>query len=289
MADDINKYPTPTAYKDVDKKYLGLKKILRAMTNNALYRKIRASKINPYHTSLEEIEANSLQEAKKIAREQDLGYALYKGTRFSTELNCSVAEEFEQYGNVIRGGFDVTNRIPLNNEGKMDLFSEEPIIVAVIPVEGPSLTGHAAMQYKDKVVNRRDSFMDKNPLFETYGKLADYYFIYPSQFGINPKELEKVIDNTNIEKGGKYNLFTNNCAGAVSHVFEHFGIQMDFLGPDKLGMSIPLPGNNPFGLGVENWCKEHGIHARPKEMLALYNQHRKTNMKTILSMNDITR
>ena len=39
MADDINKYPTPTAYKDVDKKYLGLKKILRAMTNNALYRK----------------------------------------------------------------------------------------------------------------------------------------------------------------------------------------------------------------------------------------------------------
>ena len=27
------------------------------------------------------------------------------------------------------------------------------------------------------------------------------------------------------------------------------------------------PGNNPFHFGLEEWCKTHGVHARPHEML----------------------
>ncbi len=289
MDDKENQYPIPTAYQDSKDEHKVLKKIMKLMRKTILYKKLRSSRMNPYHTFLTKVNASNIDDAKIIGRRQNLGYILYNGIRVSTELDCCVSEEFEQYGNVIRDGEDVTTRIPKNAEGKIDLFAEEPVVIAIVPVEGPSLTGHAAMQYKDRVVNRRGEFMDKNSIFETYGKFADYYFIYPSQLGIDTKKLEEEMDKTYEERSGKYNIVTNNCAGAVGDVLKKIGMKIDFFGPDDIGLTIPTPGNNPFGIGIRNWCIKNGIHVRHHEMLTLYNRHKKIKEAIILSKTDLSR
>lgn len=270
MTNTNDEYPHSIVYARTAQQHKTLKKVWHAITNNGLYKRLRASRLNPYHTFLSRAEAEDVKTAKELARAKNRGYILYKGTRISTELHCPVAEEFERYGNVIRGGEDVTSRIPRNREGKLDLMAEEPVVVAIVPIEGPSLVGHAAMQYKNRVVNRRSSMMDDEPLFKTYSREADYYFVYLSQLGIDPKRFEREMDKVNIRKSGKYNLFTNNCAGAVHSVFKNVGVRINLFGPDRLGLTLATPGNNPFGFGIENWCRRHGVHVHAKEMRDLY-------------------
>jgi len=38
------------------------------------------------------------------------------------------------------------------------------------------------------------------------------------------------------------------------------------LGPDKLRLRLPTPGNNPFGFGLKDWCFRHGVHVYPEEV-----------------------
>ncbi len=240
-----------------------LKKIWVALTDNGLYKRLINSRLNPYHMFLSRVEAETLQQAKKIARAKNYPYLLFRNEKVSTELTCSVDEEFRQYGNIIRGGYDVTNRIPRNSRGQFDLMAEEPIVVAVLPISTSSLGGHVAMQYKDKVVNRRSIKMDTAPLFKTYSRVADYYFLYPSQLGIDTTQLEREMEKNNVRFGGEYSFLRNNCAKAVHRVFSNLGVK-DFK------LMVPTPGNNPFGIGIRRWCEKNGVHVNSQEMRDLY-------------------
>ncbi|MBQ7303355.1 MAG: hypothetical protein IJW75_00350 [Alphaproteobacteria bacterium] len=240
-----------------------LKKIWVALTDNGLYKRLKNSRLNPYHMFLSRVEAENLQQAKKIARAKNYPYLLFRDEKVSTELTCSVEEEFRQYGNVMRGGYDVTNRIPRNRLGQLDLMAEEPIVVAVLPISASSLGGHIAMQYKDKVVNRRNVKMDTDSLFKTYSRVADYYFLYPSQLGIDTAQLEREMEKANVKFGGEYSFFKNNCAKAVHRVFSNLGVK-DFK------LIVPTPGNNPLGIGIKRWCEKNGVHVNSQEMRDLY-------------------
>ena len=182
-------------------------------------------------------------------------------------------EEYEKTGKVVRKNGDVTDRIPRDKDGKLDLMAEEPIIISIVPIEGISLTGHACMQYKDRVVNRVLT-MDTDPIYPRYQDLSDYYFIYPSQVGIDPKKLIREIDRHNILHGDEpYNIFTNNCAKNVADVLKKLGVKdINFIGPDKV-VSYPTPGNNPFSFGVEDWCMRHGVPVTQEEIATLCQYH----------------
>lgn len=273
MTTEQPKYPQSNAYAANKSKHKALKERWAKFRDSKLVLKFRESKLNPYHRNLNFYDAPR-EEAILAAREKGEKTILCRGengrkTRCYVELDCSVEEEIQKYGNVFRGGQDVTDRIPHNKDGKPDLFAEDPIIVAIVPVEGPSAVGHVCMQYKDKVVNRRSHCMDSAPIWPLYGLLAQYYAVYPSELGIEPKELVREMEKANIrEEDDAYNVYFHNCATMVAGVFKSLGVKdIDMFGPDKLGLVISTPGNNPFGLGMRNWCQKHGVHLRPQEML----------------------
>lgn len=265
-------YPQVTIYNQDIQKFISAKKIWAKIKDTKLCKRLRESGLNPYHSKLNFYDAPK-KEAILMAREKGDKAILFRGengykTRCFVELDCSVAEEKRKYNSIFRGGHDVTDKIPVGKDGKPDLFAEEPIVVAIVPMEGPSLVGHVCMQYKDKVINRRSEFMDTAPIWETYGLAAQYYFIYPSKIGIDPKKFEHEMEKTNIRKGDEvYNIGYNNCAVNVYVPLKKCGVKINMLGHDNSGMVFATPGNNPFGFGIKNWCLENGVHVRPQEML----------------------
>jgi len=282
MAKSNPVYPHVTVYDQDIKKFISAKKVWAKVRDAKLIKRLRESKLNPYHTNLNFYDAPK-DEAIAIAREKGDKTILFRGdngykTRCYVELDCPVEEEMQKYGSVFRGGKDVTDRIPKDKDGKLDLFAEEPIIIGIVPIEGPSLIGHVCMQYKDKVVNRRSDFMDTAPIWETYGLKAQYYAVYPSRLGKTPEEIEKAIENTNVLRGEmKYDIRNNNCANNVANPLKNCGVKdLNFLGPDSLGVTFATPGNNPFGFGIKAWCKKNGVHLRPQEML----QYKYNNFNT---------
>ena len=261
MTDEKNVYPIVTVYDADANKFSGIKKLWYKIKSSKLFLSFRHSRLNPYHTQLKRFD--SKEEANKA------GVAFYvdkRGVRRSAEFCGSINEEFERTGRIIRGNGDVSDRIPRDKDGKLDLMGEEPIVFAFVPVEGPSLVGHACMEYKDYVINRRSEKMGTDSLFATYGTEAEYYFVYPSTLGVTPKQVEAAMQ-TAFEKGKdkKYNLINNNCALAVSNVMKALGAK----GIHKV-MGVATPGNNPFNFGVKKWCRKYGVHVSAQEMRDIY-------------------
>lgn len=279
------------------------KRIWYHIKSSKLYRSFRTSSFNPYHFGIKKINASSLDKARKICREilktahqKDEKYRaqfIYNGTRYYADrYDCSPQQEYNEDGIVIRDGYNVTNRIPHNSKGELDLFAETPIVIAINPIEGPALIGHTCMQYKDQIVNRLLPSIHTDPLFPKYNNFAEYYFIYPSQVGINSHELYREMEKHNIKYGDKrYDLIFNNCAQNVAQVLKKTGVKdFDFWGPDFLGLSYATPGNNPFGVGIKAWCHKHGLRVRLNEMAEYDNRYgftdvkeRRTEMKEIRS------
>ena len=275
------RYDPPTAFDEQENWFVGLRRLWKKIKNSKIFRKIKHSRANPYHANLEEIIADTPQQEIEIARQKGLGQYLDKnGVRCYVNFDGTPQEEYEQTGKVLRKNGDVTDRIPRDKNGKLDLMAEEPILISVIPLEGVSLTGHVCMQYKDRVINRVWT-MDMKPLYPQYQHLSDYYLVYPSQVGINPKKLIRAMDRHNILNGNKsYNIFTNNCAKNVADVLKKLGVKdINFFGPEKLKLSIPTPGNNPFGYGIEDWCMRHGVPAKQEEIAFLFKHHEIPNVE----------
>lgn len=235
----------------------------------------RNSRLNPYHLFLKNIKADSYEEARQKAYDMGEVQFLYQGTRYYAERHdMTVGEEYKKYHKVLRGRGDVADRIPRDKNGNLDLFAEDPLVIAIMPIEGPSIYGHVSMQYKDRVINRLLSTIYTDPVYEKYFEYSEYYFIYPSMLGIEPKKLLREIDKHNVKYGyKKFNLATNNCSKNVADVLEKAGVKdINFLGPDKLGLRFATPGNNPFGFGLKDWCFRHGVHVHADEM-AQFNEH----------------
>ena len=280
-----------------------IKKIWMKIKTSKLFNKFRQSSLNPYHRGLPKIKAESLAEAKAIARRKIIEKLqnsenknqeankntpptrendfLYEGTRYNVEQSCSVQEEFERDGVVLRGHGNVADRIPRDKDGKLNLFAEEPIVIAVVPMEGPSLIGHVCMQYQDVVVNRLIPSIHTDPLFAKYQERSQYYFVYPSSLGINPHKLKREMEKHNIKYARKkYNLFTNNCAKNVGDILKKVGVtDIDFYGWDDVGLVFPNPGNNPWNKGIKGWCLKHGVHVNLQEMDAYHSTHNFTDVK----------
>lgn len=152
---DEDGYPIVTAYDETLAHNKKLRKIWHAIRDNPIATALRESPLNAFRTSLPT--NTSLKE--QIARDQERARGVFeyihkpegqkRGVRKYTELDCSVDEEAKTYGSVSRGGHDVLKWIPKNEKGEYDLFAEEPIVIAVVPIDGPSLVGHVCMQYKD--------------------------------------------------------------------------------------------------------------------------------------------
>lgn len=287
-----------------------LKKFWMKIKSSKWFNKFRQSDLNPYHKGLPKIEAESFSEAKKIARQKAIEKAkiaqedniaicrkkceaakeayrnrindfIYNGTRYNVEDSCLVQEEFARDGVVLRGLGDVSDRIPRDENGKLDLLAEDPIAIAVVPIEGPALVGHVCMQYQDVVVNRLLPSIHTDPLYPKYQERSQYYFIYPSQLGIDPKKLKREMEKHNIKYARKrYDLLTNNCARNVANIFKKVGVNdIDFYGWDKAGLVFTNPGNNPWGKGIKAWCLKHGVHVNVKEMEAFHNKYNFTDVK----------
>ena len=276
------RYPEPTAFDEHKNKFLLLKSLWMSIKTSKIFQAIKHSRINPYHWGLPKVVADTPQEEQEIARQ--LGVAKYidkSGVRCAVNFDGSVEEEKQKTGKVLRGNKDVSSLIPTNEKGELDLIAEEPILISIIPMEGISPVGHVCMQYKDHVINRIPKSMEIDPLYPKYQKFSEYYFVYPSQLGINPENLIREMDKHNIKHGeDDYNLITNNCAGNVAQVLKKAGVKdIDFLGYDKIGLTIPTPGNNPFHFGVKDWCLKHGIPVRLDEVAQLYKYHEITDLK----------
>lgn len=287
-----------------------LKKVWMRIKQSKLFDDFRHSDLNPYHKGMPKIEADSLDEAKKIARQQAIAKLqnseeediaerrkkceaaraayrarvndfIYNGTRYNVEDSCSVQEEFARDGVVLRGLGDVSDRIPRDKDGKLDLLAEDPLVIAVVPMEGPALVGHVGMQYQDIVMNRLIPSIHTDPLYAKYDSRAQYFFVYPSQLGIDPKKLKREMEKYNIKYANKrYDLLTNNCARNVANILKKFGINdIDFYGWDKAGLVFTNPGNNPWGRGIKGWCLKHGVHVNSKEMEAYHNKYNFTDVK----------
>lgn len=294
-----------------------IKKIWMKIKSSKLFNRFRRSSLNPYHRGVPHVEADSLQEAKQTARRQIIEKIktpditqrrqkcekarqacltkgndfIYKGTRYNVEQSCSVQEEFARDGVVLRGTGDISDRIPRNKNGELDLLAEDPIVIAVVPIEGPALIGHVCMQYQDIVVNRLLPSIHTDPLYPKYMEKSQYYFIYPSSLGIDPKKLKREMEKHNIKYARKrYDLFTNNCALNVATILKKVGVtDIDFFGPDKLGLVFTNPGNNPWGKGLKGWCLKHGVHVNLKEMEAYHQKHNFTDVKERRQAMDETR
>lgn len=285
-----------------------LKKLWMKIKSSKLYKKFRHSELNPYHRGLTSVEADSLSEAKKIARKEAIAKAkmqqnlcerrrkcaenkasyrskinefIYNGTRYNVEDSCPVQQEFERDGVVLRGLGDVADRIPRDKNGKLDLLAEDPIVFAIVPIEGPALVGHVCMQYQDVVVNRLIPSIHTDPIFPKYNDKAQYYFVYPSQLGIDPKKLKREMEKHNIKYARKrYDLLTNNCARNVGNILKRVGVtDIDYLGWDKAGLVFTNPGNNPWGKGIKGWCLKHGVHVNLREMEAFHQRNNFTDVK----------
>lgn len=271
----------------------GLKEIWSEIRDSDAYKSFRSSQLNPYHFGVKEIKADSLEEARKISRDKAKAARavsqknhraefIYNGTRYYADRNdCSIEKEYLEEGIVIRDGYDVTDRIPRNENGRLDLFAETPIVIAINPIEGPALIGHACMQYKDQVVNRLLPSIHTDPLYPKYNSFAEYFFVYPKQSGINGDELYREMEKHNIRKGDKrYDPLFNNCAQNVAEVLKKVGVKdFDFYGPDFLGISYATPGNNPFGVGIKAWCHKHGLRVRLNEMAEYDRRYGFTDVK----------
>ena len=245
------------------------RRLCKIIKNSWLIKKIRNTRLNPYHTSLPDIKADSYEEAKEKAYAMGEVQFLYKGTRYYAERHdCSATEEYKKYHKLLRGRGDVSDRVPCNDKGELDLFAEDPIIIAVMPIEGPSLYGHVGMQYRDRVINRLISTIYTNSVYDTYKDYTEYYAIYPSKLGLEPKQIIRAMDRHNIRYGyKKFSLGFNNCSKNVVKLLESLGVKdINLLGPDKLGLRYPTPGNNPFGFGVKDWCFRNGVHVYPEEV-----------------------
>jgi len=258
-----------------------IKKCINLIEKTWSYRQFRASRLNPYHTTLKHFSGDTIEEARAKARAENLDEFLYGDVRVSTELNCSIQEEYAKYKNVRRGFHDVTARIPRDKNGQFDLTAEEPILIVIIPIKNSNV-GHAALQYKDHVVNRQHYKMDVKPLYPRYKGLGEYYFVYPSQIGISEKQLLCAINKANVIKAGSYNFLLNNCAGAVDYTLKQAGVKdLDHYGADKLGLYFPSPGNNPFHLGIQDWCRKKGIHVYSREVEQYYKYNAMPNHQQI--------
>ena len=154
-------------------------------------------------------------------------------------------------------------------------MAEDPIVFAIVPIEGPALIGHICMQYQDVVINRLIPSIHTDPLYPKYEDKAQYYFVYPSELGINPKKLKREMEKHNIKYARKrYDLLTNNCARNVAQVLKNVGVNdIDFYGLDRLGLVFTSPGNNPWGKGIKGWCLKHGVHVNLSEMEAYHKKH----------------
>ena len=270
------RYPEPTAFDEHKKKFLLLKSFWMGIKTSKIFQAIKHSRINPYHWGIPEVVADTPQEEQEIARQRGLTkYIDKKGVRCTVNFDGSVEEEKQKTGKVLRGNKDVSSLIPKNEKGELDLMAEEPILISIIPMEGISPVGHVCIQYKDHVINRIPKSMEIDPLYPKYQNFSEYYFIYPSQLGINPKKLIREIDKQNIKHGeDSYNIVTNNCAGNVAQVLKKAGVKdIDFLGYDKAGLTFPTPGNNPFHFGLKDWCLKHGVPVRLDEVAQLYKYH----------------
>ena len=284
-----------------------LKKIWMKIKSSELFKRFRHSNLNPYHRGIPEIKADSLAEAKSLARKQFIeniknssleerrkkcekakeAYRtknndfIYNGTRYNVEESCCVQDEFARDGVVLRGLGDVSNRIPRSPKGELDLMAEDPIVIAIVPIEGPALIGHVCMQYQDIVVNRLIPSIHTDPLYPKYMERSQYFFVYPSALGIDPKKLKREMEKHNIKYARKkYDLFTNNCAKNVADILKKVGVNdIDFFGPDKLGLVFTNPGNNPWGKGIKGWCLKHGVHVNLREMEAYHQKHKFTDVK----------
>ncbi|MBR1649365.1 MAG: hypothetical protein IJ689_07205 [Alphaproteobacteria bacterium] len=275
----------PEVFREERRAFKWLKAIWYDIKASKLFTAFRRSRLNPYHTNLKEIKAASYEEAKQKARLTAIAARkrgepaevefLYNGTRCYAERRCPVNQEYEEDGVVLRGRGDVSERIPRNSEGKLDLLAEEPIVISIIPIEGPALVGHVCMQYKDQVVNRLLPSIHTDPLYNKYKKFSEYYFVYPSRLKINPQKIIREMIRHNIKYGDKkYNFITNNCARNVGEVLKRCGVRdLDFIGPDKLGVVFTNPGNNPFNTGIKAWCFKHGVHVHDDEMAEFHRRH----------------
>lgn len=274
-------YPQSTAFEGQETMLLNHRRRWMRLKRSRFFNLIRHSPLNPYHFGIKKIVADTPEQAQELARERNLAQYINKdGVRCTVNFDGSVNEEYEKTGKVLRGRGDVSNRIPRDKDGKLDLMAEEPILFSIIPLEGVSITGHVCMQYKDRVINRVLNDINMEPLYPRYVGLSDYYLVYPSQLGIKPDELIEAMDEHNIKYGQKkYNIFTNNCAKNVAQVLEGLGVKdINFFGPDKLKLRFPTPGNNPFRFGVEDWCLRHGILAKQEEISKLYRYHEIPNL-----------
>ena len=269
-----------------------LKEIWYDIKDSTIYKGFRASQLNPYHFGVKEVKADSLDKARniirekaKVAREKGKNYRaqfIYEGTRYYADrYDCTPQQEFAKDNIVIRDGYDVTDRIPRNKKGQLDLFEETPVVIAVNPIDGPALVGHTCMQYKDQVVNRLLPSIHTDPLYPKYGKFTEYFFLYPSQLKIDGAKLYREMEKHNIKHGAdKYNPITNNCAQNIARVLEKVGVKdFDFYGPDFLGISYATPGNNPFGVGIKAWCHKHGLRVRLGEMAEYDRRYHFTDVK----------
>ena len=275
------RYERPTAFEGQENMLLKYRRFWMKIKNSKIFNFIRHSPLNPYHFGIKKIVADTPEEELAIARAKNLSQYIDKnGVRCTVNFNGSVNDEFEKTGKVLRGNGDVSHLIPRNKDGKLDLMAEEPIMISIIPLEGISITGHVSMQYKDRVINRILNEVNMEPLYPRYQHLSEYYLIYPSKVGIDPKKLVREIDKHNIMFGQKkYNMATNNCAKNVALVLEKLGVKdIDFLGPDKIKASFPTPGNNPFHFGMKDWCLRHGVKARQDEISLLYKYHEIPNL-----------
>ena len=283
---DNNTNDVPAVFNQEVNSLKKLKKVWRIIKYSKAFKKFRASQLNPYHYQVKEVKADTLAKARKIVREKAKqariankkfrAQFLYKGTRYYADrYDCSPNQEYLEDGIVIRDGYDVTDRIPVNKKGELDLFAEEPIIIAINPIEGPELIGHVCIQYKDQVVNRLLTSVHTDPLYPKYHKYAQYFAIYPSQFNVDAEKVYQEMVNHNIAYRDKnYDLISNNCAQNVVKILKKAGFKgFDFYGADALKISYATPGNNPFGKGIKAWCHKNGIRITPKEMEEYHKRH----------------
>ena len=269
--------PIPTIFRQERHSFPKLKKAWMKIKMSAAYQYYIHSDLYPSHWGKVKIKAETPDAAREMASESGIATFLYKGEILSAEtrpqpgqdINANLNAEAAKYnGRILRGNCDVSDRIPRDKDGNFDLFGEEPIVISINPIEGPALIGHASIQYKDQVVNRLLNAIHIDGLYPKYQEYSQYYFIYPSQVGINPKKFKRILEKHNIRRGDKkYNLFTNNCAKNVAQVLREAGVKdLDFFGPDKIGLIYETPGNNPFNVGLKAWCLKHGVHVFPEEM-----------------------
>ena len=268
----------PTVFREELKMLPYLRKLWHKIKSSDLYDAFRHSDFNPYHRGIRKVEADTLDEARRIVREDAKRAAahrekietqfIWRGTRYFSDRNCSPNQEYAEDGIVLRAKDNVADRIPRDKNGNLDLLAEEPILFSIIPIEGPALIGHVCMQYKDQVVNRLLPSIHTDPLYQKYKEFSEYYYVYPSQLGINPEKLYREMEKHNIKYMDKdYNPLFNNCAQNIGKILKKVGVKdLKFFGINKIGAVFASPGNNPFGRGVQAWCQKHGVRVHLNEV-----------------------